>query len=340
MHITLSKSDLSKALNIIEKAVAKLNALPLLQGVLISAGEKVELSATNTQVYAKAEVDGLIAERGEVIVDGKLLAQAVKKLSGQIILSTKDNKLEIQSGRSRFKLGIIEGDFPPMTEDLELIHEIDAEQLQRVVKQTTYATKDDPAKPFIGGVLFGEYAVSTDTHRLAVRPLGIQGEFILPAPSLQLLNKLSGQVMIYKAKTELVFCDNKNKIAIGLIDSRFPNWKQLMPSTSPVSVTVDRKSFLGVIDRANLITGDYSAVKITVEEGLLTASIQEQANAFEESLEVEHSGSGAVHLSAKYLADYLKVADTDQVELWINEELKPCLLSAGDYKYILMPVKV
>ena len=339
MHITLNKHDLTTALDTIEKAVSKSNTLPILQGVLICAGDTVELSATNTQVYAKSTIDCRVDDVGSVIVDGKLFSQAVKKLGDVITLETKGDKLNIQSGRSRFSLGIINEDFPAMTTDAELIHMVEAEDLQRVIKQTTFATIDNPAKPYTGGVMFGEYAVSTDANRLAIAPLGMSGDYILPASSLAILNKLSSQVTIHKASNELIFCDERNRIAIRLIDSKFPDWKSLVPLNAPISLVVERKDFLGVIGRASLVSGDYNAVKLSVDEGLVTASIQGEINEFEESIEVEHEGSGELHLSAKYLADYLKVAEGDQVTLGLNDNLRPCLLTSGDYRYILMPVR-
>lgn len=340
MRITVQKADLLKAIEIVEKAIAKNSTIPILTGILIDAEDGIKLIATNTQVYATAKVNGQTSEIGSVVVDGKLFSQAIKKLGEVISVSVNKEKLEIQSGRSKFSLRILEEAFPdaPGRDGEEAVGEVESSILQRAIRQTVYVTGSDHTRPFTQGIYFNGDAVSTDVNRLAMSALGIEGKFIVPADCTDILLKLRGTVAISKFSDSVVFDDRNSEIIVRLIDATYPDYRRLIPDSSPIEIEVKRQDLFAAIDKASLVSTEVTGINLTLGDNTLTVSMQ-TGDDYEETLEVDGVGQGTICFNDRFIKEFLKVAETDTVKLSLNTELRPCVIQAGDYKYVLMPIR-
>lgn len=338
--VTVSKKEFIQALDVVVLGVAKARIAPVLQGIEVCVGDKLTLSSTDSEVSVEAEVEGTVEESFDVVVDGKTFVQAAKKLKrDSVSLSIKDGVLLMQSGRSKYKMQIIEGSLPKVDTPETTVCIVTSDMLQKAIRQTIFATDDDNLqRPFSTGVYFDGNAVSTDSSRLAISPIGIDGDFIVPARCLSLVNKLKGGLKVNKGEDYISFASDKVKVITRIIDSKYPDYKNLIPADAPVKATVSRKKFLDAVDCASVIEGDKVGALFSIGDGKITIQCSDN-NTYEESIDCETEGTCDVSLSSHLVKDFLKAAEGEEVTCWFNDELKPCKLSCDDYEYVLMPIR-
>ena len=341
--VTTTKSHIAESLKLIDRGLGKPSSFPLSANVRMIAGEEFLLQTTNHEadVLVKVETD-VVEKPFDVIIDGKTFVKAMRKLSGVISFRVQSGKLSIVCEGSEFRLAITPGVFPDFDEPKEDVWRIviDSESLHLALKQTMFATKDDENRPVVRGVYFGDNIVATDSSRLCISTIAVKGDFVLPAEPLSLCFQLSGEVEITASDNRVIFTDGERSISIAKLSIDYPNWRHLVPTDSPVRVIVNRTDLLAMADKASLVYDDYRAVALIVGEGKLTIAVRGDVNEYEESIEADTSGECTVHLSAQFIAEFLKVADTHHIEMGLNGDLKPCILKAGDYRCVMMPVRV
>jgi DNA polymerase-3 subunit beta len=117
--------------------------------------------------------------------------------------------------------------------------------------------------------------------------------------------------------------------------------------TGDKKVNVGREALQSAIRRVSLLSSDRGrAVKLGLDEGKLelSASSPEFGEA-RESLPVEYSGGSVeIGFNAQYLLDFLGVVGGDQVALELKDGesqglLRPASEEAGDYRYVVMPMR-
>ena len=147
MHFQCSLSDLLPAVNLVEKAVAVQDNIPVLKGIHLAAfGNQVTLTATNLELGIKTEFPAQIISEGQTVVDGKLMAALVRTLPQEpIIFELIDQQLIITAGSVEFSLTILPPeDFPQLPEIEDLVFTLPANQLLTLIRNTIFACgKDD-----------------------------------------------------------------------------------------------------------------------------------------------------------------------------------------------------
>jgi len=127
--------------------------------------------------------------------------------------------------------------------------QVPLDELIKAVEQTQMAASTDEARPVLTGVLVqvqqGNLTLAaTDGHRLAVRKLPASGgaeldaSLIVPARALAELSRVlkgePGQVeiIISKARNQIFFKAGNSELTSRLIDGKYPNYSQVIPSKS------------------------------------------------------------------------------------------------------------
>ena len=87
MKFSCSQQVLTKAFNIVSKAVTSRTTIPILKGILLRVSEDgiLTMSASDLDltIEKKLEVEG--AEAGEVVVQAKLFGDIIRKLPNSMI---------------------------------------------------------------------------------------------------------------------------------------------------------------------------------------------------------------------------------------------------------------
>ena len=136
------------------------------------------------------------------------------------------------------------------------------------------------------------------------------------------------------------------RLTTRLIEGEFPNYRGLIPSDYPNTLTVAREAFLDAIRRVKLLVRDPTTpVRIALRsDGIeLTVITQDWGQASEE-VDAKYEGSEiTVAFNPSYLIDGVEALTSDEVKLETLDALKPATIrptEGTDYLYLLMPVRV
>ena len=151
------------------------------------------------------------------------------------------------------------------------INEVDlsTDVLSSAINNSIFATSNDELRPAMTGVYVklddtNTTFVATDGHRLVrYRRVDVATDsgmsIIIPRKALNLLKSTlpsenSNVVMEYNA-SNAYFHFNNIKMICRLIDERFPDYENVIPSENPIEMSIDRNEFLGKkIEEADMST--------------------------------------------------------------------------------------
>ena len=81
MKFTCFKKDISKALNIVSKAVTTRTTMPILKGILLKVEDNtLTLTAYDLDILIETKISVTGYENGELVVKAKLFNEIIKKL--------------------------------------------------------------------------------------------------------------------------------------------------------------------------------------------------------------------------------------------------------------------
>jgi len=179
MHIKISKSSLSEALNNVQAVVGSKNALQVLQNVMVEATDKeVKFTCSDLDVTLVANAECEVLDAGATTIPVKPFASAVGKMVDGTIEITVDESdcSTISGGSSVFKFkGLSAKEFPSIPKPDGATCEIASNSIREMLRKTAFATSQDDTRRTLQGVLLDFQkdkgivkAVGTDGRRLAM----------------------------------------------------------------------------------------------------------------------------------------------------------------------------
>jgi len=359
VRIRAERDDLADVLARAGRAVGARSALPVLQGLLCEVtGTRLTVTGTDTEVTIKTFLDVEVMEEGRTVVPGKLAADAVRRLpAGAVAVTAADGEVEITGNGPRFRLREMSvDDFPQLGEGPTGGGiEIDGERVAKALAQVGIAASSDEGRPTLTGILFeagdeGLRLVATDSYRLAVCDLpdvAPPATTLVPYRALRELGRTIGQPKVTMAfdEREAVFASDRGVLTVRVIESTYPNYRQLLPESYPNRLTVSKEGLLEAVGRASLVAEDHIPVRMSLHKGGVELSVTRQEVGEEtEHLAGEYSGDEIViAFNTRYLTDGVNAVESDEVVLETSDGLKPGLLyGIGDeaFRYLLMPVRL
>ena len=159
MKFSCNQQTLTKALNIVSKAVTIRTTIPILKGILLKVDENgvLTMSASDLDISIEKKVKVENSEAGEIVVLSKLFGDIIRKLpDGNITLEENNGKVNIKCSNSEFNIvGLPADEFPninPTDNDAEeLVFNKDI--LKEMVKKTAFSASIDENKGAMTGVL-------------------------------------------------------------------------------------------------------------------------------------------------------------------------------------------
>ena len=131
-----------------------------------------------------------------------------------------------------------------------------------------------------------------------------------------------------------------------LIDMSFPNYNQVIPENRTVTAEVPRETMIHAIRRVSLLSSERSrAIRFAFGPNSLTVHINNpDLGTATETLAIDYAGEELeVTFNARYMLDTLTSMESENVEISINDELSPCVLSQKgeeDYLAVIMPMRI
>ena len=378
MNITLAKSDLISALQIVSKGLSTKPQTPILSGIYMTAKEgQLELQSTNYELGFIVTIPAEIHTVGTAVLPGKYLTEFARKLPAEevsIDTGSSDGLAVIRSGSARFTLRTMEvSDFPVLQRmERTLQFTIKDRTLARLVKKSTFAClreeQRDRRPIFTGCQLEVEGKevtfAATNVHRLAVKSELLEEDagqirIIIPAKFLEEVTRtITGDV-----PTDIHVTCSYNQISMSadgiymtsrLIEGAFPDYRRVIPQEENIRtrVILDAETFASAVERASLIarTDQYNIVKLAFEEGLMRISSNSpEIGEAEETIAAEVKGDDVtIAFNASYLMDAVKSLDSDTFILSLQGanaqgmNLSPITIreeADPNYIYVVTPVR-
>ena len=374
MKVSCLQENLAKGLNIVGRAVASRSTLPVLSNVMLATDNgRLKLSATNLELGVNCWVGAKVEEEGATTVPARLLADFVNSLPPERIdmeLVVRTQTLNARCARFEANIkGIDAQEFPiiPTAGDGESAIRLAPEDLRRMIDQVAFAAATDESRPILTGVLArfeGDRLTlaAADGFRLSVRnaPIGQSLdqpiEVIIPARALGELARIAAdqedqvEVIITPARNQILFHLNDVDLVSQLIEGKFPDYNQIIPSGHTTRTVLDSSGFLKAARVSHLFARDAAnIVRLEVAPGdeLMPGHITLEATSAELGDNVgqmdAHIEGDPVEIAfnAKYLIDVLAVVDSAQVVLETTTASNPGVLRPvgdDDYIHVIMPM--
>ncbi|MGY0235493.1 DNA polymerase III subunit beta [Longispora urticae] len=198
MKLTIERADLLDAVAWAAGGLAARPVLPVLAGLVLRAGDGLTVSAFDYEVSTAATAPATVAEPGELLVSGRLLAQIVKSLpAGPVVLTAEGAGLVVGCAVATFTLAALPiEDYPAPPVPPPVAGTVDPVLFAEAVTQVVLAASRDDTVPAFTGArlrLDGETLTLSciDRYRMAVRHLpwapvrpGLEATALVPARTL------------------------------------------------------------------------------------------------------------------------------------------------------------
>jgi DNA polymerase-3 subunit beta len=370
MNFIVSSSYLLKNLNSISGVITSNPVVPILENVLFEIdGGNLLITASDLQTSVMVELQVESKEDGSIAIPAKILIETLKNLPEQPVTFSIDDQnynIEINSDNGRYKLaGENSADFPKVPEVIDSYSsDINSDVLNSAISNTIFSTSTDELRPAMTGVFFklsstGCTFVSTDGHRLVkyirtdIKGDEVDHDMILPRKSLNLLKSIlpsdkSSNIKLDFNASNAYFSYENIKMVCRLIDERYPDYENVIPSDNTNTVSITKSEILGSLKRISIYankTTNQVRFKISGSEILISAEDLDFSNEANERISCEHDGDDIeIGFNAKFLIEMLSNINSDKVILKLSEPNRAGLLipddinDSEDITMLVMPV--
>ena len=338
--------------------------VPVLRGLRLRVDERaVTVSAFDYVVSAEAVVEAEVAEPGDVLVSGKLLADICRTLPAKPVdLEVDGTRLRLSCGSVRFSLPLLPvEEYPALPEAPTPSGTVPGDVFTAAVTAVGVAAGREEALPNLTGVKV-EVAgprlslMATDRYRLGLREITwepadrqLTTSALIPARTLADVARSVGSSSVTLALPEeggtlVGFETGGRRTTTRVIDYPFPNVRALLPSTSEVTAVVDVAALTDAVRRVALAADRGTAVRclFSGDEVRLEATGDEAEATEVVGLEAHEGPEIEVAFNPGYLTEGLGALGSEHARLAFNPGRKPTLMTpvgdGPDHQYLLMPV--
>ncbi len=363
MKLSVNQDAILHALQQVQPIVNVRNTIPVIANVLLQAEEnRLTLTTTDLEVSVRAEIEAKVSRPGSTTLPARRLFSIVKELSpGELQLDVDDrHNATLEAGASFFKIVGIEADeFPNLPEIAqEKAYTLEQSIFKQMLRNTSYAASDDESRYMLNGVLLsfrGDKltAVATDGRRLALVeqelefPSDAEADLIVPSKTVDELVKNLGEegtIRIRASGTQIAFEFNGLLVISKLIEGAYPNFRQVIPSSSEYRVTIERELLNVAVRRVSLLASDKThSVRLTFTKNLLQVSVvTPDVGEARENIPVKYSGKDvSIAFNPEFLMAPLRYITSDEVYFEMTDDLSPGVIKCGyPFLYVIMPLRI
>lgn len=371
MKLTVDRSLLLKALGRVQGIIEKRSNMPILSMVLLDATTPdLQISATDLEIAYRQTLQASVKEQGAVATHGRKLFEILRESTADHIeiSSMENNWIRIYDGTARFNLaGLQAEEYPVQIEpsDVELL-DIEGSIISEMISKTIYAVTLEEAGFKLSGIYTEKIAeaegevlrmVGTDGHRLSLidktieglDKLDLSGGVMIPKKGMNEINRLAsegGVIQIGFKQNNCVVKKDGAVIMIRLLDTRFPDYRAVIPKATGHKFRVDRGFLLQAMKKMLILSSErYRAVKITLADGILDLhSTNPDLGEAEEKIPVEYDEEPLeLAFNARYFIDVLQNMESTEVELGFVDNSKPCVITGESdegFLGLIMPMRI
>jgi len=364
MKIVCSKSELSKGISIVSKAVSTKTTMSILQCILIDAStDFIKLVANDMELAIETIIEGNIETRGAIAIDAKMFSDFVHNIQGEdiVIETAEDGSVVISSGKYVFddievKPAEDFSNIPAVSRNTPVV--ISQFTFRDVINKTIFSISDNEKNKIMTGELFeiegnNLKIVSLDGFRVSIKNIALREIYdsksvIIPGKTLKEITKIingdiEDELLIYTTDNHIIFEFDKTTVVSRLIEGEYFKIGQMIPQYFETEVTVNRKELLDCINSASLLSreGDLKPINLDINDDNINLFIKSNRAGFKGDVEARKAGSDLrIAFKPKFIQDVLKVIDDEEISIYMIDKKSPCVIKDDEetYIYMILPV--
>jgi len=373
VKVTCLQENLARGLQVAGRGVSGRTTLPILGNVLLrTEGGRLRLTTTNLEVGINVWVAAKVDDEGSITVPAKLFTEFVNSLPPgpiELSLNIRTKTVHIKSGPYEANLkGMDAEEFPiiPGIPDQPTTR-IAQNVLKRMIHEVAFVAATDDSRPVLTGVLTTLEAseivmAAADPYRLSVRraqlldPVAEKIEAIIPSRSLseveRILDESDDPVELYVTpnKSQVIFHTESTDLVSRVIEGQFPNYRQVIPSSSQTTVVVQRDELLKATRLASYFARDAAnIVRFQIDPGsewplvvsATAAEVGDNTGRIEASVQGQPT---TIAFNSRFVQDALGSLSAPEVKLELGGPLAPGVVKiVGDeesYLHVVMPLRI
>ena len=362
----IARDALLRPLQAVSGIVERRHTLPILANVLLEHKDgKLYVTATDLEMQITAVTDLPGKDGQATTVGARKLQDLLRALpdDANVNVDATGGKMTVRAARSRFNLQTLAAsDYPRISVGQEQLQTLSLPQreFRSLVKLAEFAMAQQDIRYYLNGMLLVVdqgtlQAVATDGHRLSWASLAIDGnctrqEVILPRKTVlelaKLLDDSDTPLTIDILANQARFRFGNVELVSKVVDGKFPDYNRVIPTGHSKRIELDRATLLSALQRAAILSNEkFRGVRLVLGEEQLkiicTNSEQEEA---EEELPVAYSGDALdIGFNITYLLDVLSNVTSERVHFAFGDANSSALVTLpdrGDYKYVVMPMRI
>lgn len=369
MEFTVNASKLLDVLELLQGAVERKNTIPILSHCLVEAeAQGLRLTATDLEIGVRLFCPAQVKIEGNAAIPARRLLDIAKSLAeGDVRLrDLENNRVQVTSGRSSFKLAAMAKENFPAIPDLPPMRaSLPAGTLGGLIDRTSFAISDAEGRYKLNACLLvlkpGRVEmIATDGSRLALagremRVEGLQNEerLLIPLRAVGQLRRLAEAfdsetaISIGNDESHLFFRAGDSILIARQMTGDFPNYQAVLPRSNGRRATVDAGSLREALDRVSLLAPERNrAVALDFASGQITLS-SNGGDLGEATEPVDASFQGEplrVGFNASFILDFLGAVKDGSVAIAMKDEqsaaeFKPAGQGDFDYTCVVMPMR-
>ena len=367
MDFYITKEEVVKSLNQTLGVVEKRQTLPILSNVLFEVDES-SLKLTATDLESEISTTSTISNfksGGKTTAPARKLSDLCRLLPDmtEIHFFLDGDNLRIETESGKYNLSTLPSeDFPVFeTEETQSQINISSQNLKTLISKTAFAMGNQDWRHYLNGLFLliddkTITTVATDAHRLALAHSSLNEAVsestngIVPRKSINEIGKLVGEgsenVVIKLGQASIAANVSGTTFVSKLIEGKFPDYEQVIPSGESSLLVVDRKNFSESLSRVSVLSSEkYKGVRILTKENSLNISANNpEKEQGEENVECEYQGEEIdIAFNVNYLQEILSTLDSEKIEINFFGSEKSCLITdpnSSDLKYVVMPLLI
>ena len=367
MDFYITKEEVVKSLNQTLGVVEKRQTLPILSNVLFEVDES-SLKLTATDLESEISTTSTISNfksGGKTTAPARKLSDLCRLMPdlAEIHFFLDGDNLKIETESGKYNLSTLPSeDFPVFeTEDTQSQINISSQNLKNLITKTSFAMGNQDWRHYLNGLYMMIddkviTTVATDAHRLAMATSSLNEASsestsgIVPRKSINEIGKLVGDesenVVIQLGQTSIAANVSGTTFVSKLIEGKFPDYEQVIPSGESSLLVVDRKNFSESLGRVSVLSSEkYKGVRIITKENSLNISANNpEKEQGEENLPCEYQGEEIdIAFNVNYLQEILSTIDSEKIEINFFGSEKSCLITdpnSENLKYVVMPLLI
>ncbi|ORU90620.1 MAG: DNA polymerase III subunit beta [Cycloclasticus sp. symbiont of Poecilosclerida sp. M] len=366
MKLNINKSDLLEPLLKVSGVIERRQTLPILSNIYFSLENgRLKLIGTDLEVQTSTLISISSGEKIKSTLPGRKFLDICRSLpdDAKMTMAFDENKVLIQTGKSRFTLRTLPAAEFPLFDELDYTNElsVDPDVLLKALNKTAFCMAQQDVRYYLNGLMLqltnGDLqTVASDGHRLAFFKQTLEGngasidQVIIPRKAaqefLRLLDKTENNVLIKFAKNHINLSIGDVELNAKLIDGRFPDFKNVIPDDTKHSFDIETQSFKSALMRVSILSNEkYKGIRLDLSNGLMkiNANDSEQGEA-EEEVSINYQGDDmSMGFNSNYLMEALNVINTETTKVSFTDTNSSCLLEDPNdvsSRFVIMPMRL